>query len=591
MIKNMTMLQKIIYFLIVVALVFSFYPIPLLADNILSGSIVINEILQDPSAVPNGNGEWFEVYNPTNSALDLSGCIISDNGSDSHTINSSVIVPGLGYAVLARNGNPATNGGVTVNYVYGPSITLANTDDEVILTCAGIEIDRVAYTGLAPWPDPTGKSMILAHYSLDNNTGANWCISTTTFGAGDKGTPGAKNDLCAGAAYCGNGIKEGSEQCDDGNNLDGDGCSSQCQTETPSCASGICTSLTRGTGGGSNPIVKVKWEMKNNFNGQDDSTSAGAQFLAPGVWDAKMNYTVCAIATDPNGAADLAGVYADIYYPVGKAIHDKSPSADVHPDTFGGVKDYGTGGCGAFIEENTLIKLSKAEGYELFCNKIRANNTNLPVFNIGYNYNEICNPDGELMKEEAFVYCDSKQLKWEDPAGLYTVKVFAQDRAGNNSTTLQNQFEYLPLTNFEKDFSSVSYGQVMLNTDKKVAGDLAWGNNVPSIRNLGNTRLYIKIAQDDMGLGQSNGVYNVKFDARVGNNFNDWSPKYNPFKLKGSPGSPSAGQYTQLEDILDLSETEEIDFSILVSKWPDANASYSGTMWLNAASAPFRICE
>ena len=130
----------------------------------------------------------------------------------------------------------------------------------------------------------------------------------------------------------------------------------------------------------------------------------------------------------------------------------------------------------------------------------------------------------------------------------------------------------------------------MLNTDKKIAGDLTWGNSIPSIRNLGNTRLWMKIAQDDMGLGQSSGVYNVQFDARVGNNAADWSAKYYPFKLKATTGDPSSGQYLRLEDILDLSETEEMDFSILVSKWPDTNTSYSGNLWLAADYAPFRIC-
>jgi cysteine-rich repeat protein len=34
-----------------------------------------------------------------------------------------------------------------------------------------------------------------------------------------------------GIAVCGNGILEGSEECDDGNNLNGDGCSSLCKNE------------------------------------------------------------------------------------------------------------------------------------------------------------------------------------------------------------------------------------------------------------------------------------------------------------------------------------------------------------------------
>jgi len=33
------------------------------------------------------------------------------------------------------------------------------------------------------------------------------------------------------AAPCGNGVKDGREQCDDGNAANGDGCSSQCVVE------------------------------------------------------------------------------------------------------------------------------------------------------------------------------------------------------------------------------------------------------------------------------------------------------------------------------------------------------------------------
>jgi len=194
------------------------------------------------------------------------------------------------------------------------------------------------------------------------------------------------------------------------------------------------------------------------------------------------------------------------------------------------------------------------------------------------------------MKEEAFVYCDVKTLTWEDPAGLYKVEVKAQDKAGNDSNVLVNYFEYLPLTAFEKDFKNVDYGEVMLSSDKKIPGDLTFGTaDLPTIRNLGNTRLYMHVAQDDMGLGQSSGLWNVEFDARVGSDIADWTI-YNPFGYK--PALPSwSSDYTMLEDILDLSETEEMDFSIHVKKWPDDSTVYSGNMYLAATSAPFRICK
>ncbi len=198
---------------------------------VLPGDVVISEIMQDPVAATDANGEWFEVYNPKTTSINLKDCKISDANSDSHTISSDLVVPAGGYAVLGRNGNTATNGNYTPNYVYS-GFSLNNSADKIILTCCDTEIDRVDYTGTTPWPDPTGKSMILNNPSLDNNLGSNWCVSTSHFGAGDKGTPGAINDTCCGSGpICGNGVLEIGEQCDDGNTVSGDGCSATCQTE------------------------------------------------------------------------------------------------------------------------------------------------------------------------------------------------------------------------------------------------------------------------------------------------------------------------------------------------------------------------
>lgn len=45
-------------------------------------------------------------------------------------------------------------------------------------------------------------------------------------------------DECVGVGVCGNGIVDPYEQCDDGNNIDGDGCSANCRLE-PRCGNGI----------------------------------------------------------------------------------------------------------------------------------------------------------------------------------------------------------------------------------------------------------------------------------------------------------------------------------------------------------------
>lgn len=327
-----------------------------------------------------------------------------------------------------------------------------------------------------------------------------------------------------------------------------------------------------GGGGGDNPpVVKAKWEMNaskdenGKYLGSDDSSNLGAQFLPSGQFGVGKNIAVCAIGTDPDGAADINAVYADAFYPVGISTGPNHDSEHL--------------GCGRSMGEFTLAKLSKADGYDLFCGRIKNSNNNLPVFSEGFDYNEICAEDGELMKETAEVYCSETTLSYEDPAGDYKILVLIQDKAGL-SDRLENQLEYLPLTAFDIDFQSIDYGKVRLNTHKIISGDLAFqeGDGKPTIRNIGNTRLEMGVVQDDMGLGKTNIGWNVLYDGRVGSDaqFINYYPE----------------QQENLPDPLDLSETNEMDFSIEVSKFTsDLKENYNGEMTLMGSSAPDLVCE
>ena len=156
--------------------------------------LIINEIMQNPNAVSDANGDWFEIYNPTGSAVDLNGWTIRDDDSDSHTVTGSLVVPSEGLVVIGRNGNAATNGGVAVDYVTGAEVLLHNNFDELILIApSGVRVDRVVWDDGRTFPDPTGASMTLIDPTTSNSAGANWCTATTPYGDGDLGTPGAPN--------------------------------------------------------------------------------------------------------------------------------------------------------------------------------------------------------------------------------------------------------------------------------------------------------------------------------------------------------------------------------------------------------------
>lgn len=184
------------YFLII-----TFFITALSFGQINVGDIIITEIMQNPSVTSDALGEYFEVYNTTAFPIDMNGWTIKDLGTDSHVIASTVVVPAKGYAVFGRNGTFSTNGGFNAIYVYS-GIILANGADELLLVdTIGTTIDEVDWDGGPNFPNPTGSSMELStnkYNATDNNTGSNWGLSVSTFGSGDKGTPGAINDFILG---------------------------------------------------------------------------------------------------------------------------------------------------------------------------------------------------------------------------------------------------------------------------------------------------------------------------------------------------------------------------------------------------------
>jgi cysteine-rich repeat protein len=166
-----------------------------------AGDIVITEIMQNPACVSDTAGEWFEIKNVSDRKLVLKGWRIYDKGTDKHVINQAVVIEPGAFAVLCRNKDSSTNGGVACAYQWA-GFQLGNDDDEILIADPrdGL-VDGVDYTGVAPFPDPNGKSMSLDLWhtnAVDNDNGANWCVAKEAIpgGCGDLGSPGQANPPC-----------------------------------------------------------------------------------------------------------------------------------------------------------------------------------------------------------------------------------------------------------------------------------------------------------------------------------------------------------------------------------------------------------
>lgn len=157
------------------------------------GDLVISELMPDPSAVADDQGEWFEVF--AKSDFDLNGLTVTAGSSKSTVESESCLSVGFGsYAVLARNDDSATNGGLpAVSAKFTGA--LANSNGTLSVSSGDVVIDQVTWGSTQG-----GVALQLSPNALDaqaNDVIENFCPAEKVYGTGtDKGTPGAENSAC-----------------------------------------------------------------------------------------------------------------------------------------------------------------------------------------------------------------------------------------------------------------------------------------------------------------------------------------------------------------------------------------------------------
>ncbi|MBW1809960.1 MAG: lamin tail domain-containing protein [Deltaproteobacteria bacterium] len=167
--------------------------------SLLAGDLVITEIMANPDGTDEGK-EWFELYNTTAAAIDLSGVKIEAAKTDGstpkfHLIGVASIDPGQ-YLVL---------GGVLevvkpdyVDYAYAADLGgMYNSGGQLSVYCGAALIDRVIYTemndGVA-----NGFDGQLDPESIANDNFDDWCESKIEYDTDALGTPGTANEACEG---------------------------------------------------------------------------------------------------------------------------------------------------------------------------------------------------------------------------------------------------------------------------------------------------------------------------------------------------------------------------------------------------------
>ena len=155
--------------------------------------VAISEFHRDSGSVRDYNGEWIELTGVYSAApCGLRGTRMVGGLGEEFTFGINLRLDAGKSIVVGANGIPAMNGDYRPTLAWPEGIIALDQGNTTIAVVAPgeQEIDRLNYTG--SWPGGSGVSCERVDSLLEPDV-SNWAASTSAYGNGDLGTPGARN--------------------------------------------------------------------------------------------------------------------------------------------------------------------------------------------------------------------------------------------------------------------------------------------------------------------------------------------------------------------------------------------------------------
>ena len=157
-----------------------------------------------------------------------------DDGNKNNNDGCSAIckpeIPDINITKLAGNASDGTTLSVPINTTVVFTFNMTNTGN-VTLFNVTVNDDKLGFIGIIPILNPFQKVTLTKNFTITNNH-VNTVIA---IGHSSAGNVNDTDNSTVIIEFCGDGIKKGNEQCDDNNNINGDGCSATCQLEEQPC--------------------------------------------------------------------------------------------------------------------------------------------------------------------------------------------------------------------------------------------------------------------------------------------------------------------------------------------------------------------
>jgi hypothetical protein len=156
--------------------------------------VVINEVyynVDTSSKGTNNNNQWVEVYNPTASAVDISGWQICDNSTCDIIPASTPLIPAKGFAIIANNAStwntywtlPSATIKIALGSPIGNRLDISPGDRLILKDAGSATIDAMSWGNDASQLNPAvpvsliGNSLARIIKGYDNDSANDWVIN------------------------------------------------------------------------------------------------------------------------------------------------------------------------------------------------------------------------------------------------------------------------------------------------------------------------------------------------------------------------------------------------------------------------------
>jgi len=176
------------------------------------GDLVFTELMVDPLASMDGEGEWIELANRSGRTVWLDGLVLRVDGEATGLLATGAAVEPGARVLLGVSADPARNGGVTLAALWADR-PLGNRGGELALEADGVVLDHTTWAAA-----PAGASLGLDLEVADpaaNDLAEAWCPATEPWADGDFGSPGTTNEPCSTLDRDGDGVAPADGDCDE----------------------------------------------------------------------------------------------------------------------------------------------------------------------------------------------------------------------------------------------------------------------------------------------------------------------------------------------------------------------------------------